>query len=220
VTGRWIDRVTPVRVLAAGGVAAALVVAAALIIGALPTPAHRDGADGDGTGGPNATMTPSPGAAATGGPYVTASPNPVGPRLTTEVPPGQPGSTLPPATSPPPVFVGTAPKSGSASGKLVAGFPAELVVPAGAKVASSSISTSGSRSQVTLDATVDGTPADALQTVAAGFAKIGLVGTPTSAVGGSTAEVFARGNDTVTVTVSKSGSRTELTVFAVLDFSS
>jgi hypothetical protein len=213
---RWMERLTPGRVLAAGGVAAGLVVAAALIIGALPAPStHRDGSLGA-----DATTTPSPGVGATGGPYVTASPKPVGPRLTSEVPPGQPGSTLPPATALPTVFSGTAPKSGSATGKLVAGFPDQLVLPSGADIRSSAISTSGSRSQVTVDAKVSGDPGSAMQTVAAGFAKIGLVGTPTSAVGGSTAQTFRRGNDTVTVTVTASGSTTELTVFAVLDYSS
>jgi hypothetical protein len=213
---RWMERLTPGRVLAAGGVAAGLVVAAALIIGALPAPAsHRSGALG-----PDATATPSPGASAAGGPYVTASPKPVGPRVTTEVPPGQPGSTLPPATALPTVFSGTAPKSGSATGKLVAGFPDQLVIPTGAEIRSSSISTSGSRSQVTVDAKVAGDPTSTLQTISAGFAKIGLVGAPTPAVGGSTSQSFSRGNDTVTVTVTASGSKTELTVFAVLDYSS
>ncbi len=49
------------------------------------------------------------------------------------------------------------------------------------------------------------------------FAKVGLQGSPSPAVGGSTAVSFARGNDTITLTVTPTtGGGARYTVFGVL----
>lgn len=136
------------------------------------------------------------------------TPWPVDPRTTTEVQQGTtPVATLPPSAVTGPLVSGPLPASATSTGALVAGFPSVIPLPSGNKIATSSVSSNGNRLQATLSAKTTIDPAELVNWFSQQFAKLSLPGSPAPAVGGSTAYAFARGDDSITLTVTpaKSG---------------
>ena len=139
---------------------------------------------------------------------VPTTAGPVGPRTTTEVQQGAaPVATLPPSTVAGPLVSGPLPASATSTGALVAGFPPGIPLPSGNTIATSSVSSNGNRLQATLSAKTTIDPAELVNWFSQQFAKLGLPGSPAPAVGGSIAYAFARGDDSITLTVTpaKSG---------------
>lgn len=143
-----------------------------------------------------------------------------GKRLTTEVLPPTARNTvpvLPPSKSLPAIFEGALPKSASARGKLVAGFPVRLPIVAESIITRSSVSSSSGRMQTTLDATAPRAPRDLIAFYESMLGKYGLSSVSLPAVGGSTAVGFSRGRTSITLTVTPSGSHgSRYLLFAVL----
>lgn len=116
--------------------------------------------------GPGSNASAGPDAGATPGPTVTQGPVPgATPTTGSEVQPPEesapPTDRLPPLATPSPLVSGQLPPSGSASGELVKGFPADVAGPApDSQVLESSIATEGSTMQVTLVARTDASADD------------------------------------------------------------
>ena len=131
-----------------------------------------------------------------------STPKPVGPRTTTEVQQGAaPVVTLPPSPAAGPLVSGPLPASATSTGALVVGFPSAIPLPSGNTIATSSVSSSGNQLQATLSATTTVDTAELVNWFSLQFAKLRLPGSPVPAVGGSTAYAFARGDDSITLTV-------------------
>ena len=109
------------------------------------------------------------------------------------------------------------PASASARGSIVAGFPAVISKAPKSTVAFSSVATQGTRMQVGLDATSGISAADVLSFYRTAFTRLGLVAKSAPAVDGSSALVFVRGANGITVTVSDApgAPRSHYTVTAV-----
>jgi len=96
------------------------------------------------------------------------------------------------------------PESGFATGELVDGFPEGVVPPApDSDITSSSIAVEGERVQVGLTAVSTGTATELLEFYRSVFEALELTERDTGAVPGSTALVFARGADAITLTVTE-----------------
>lgn len=107
-------------------------------------------------------------------------------------------------------------RTGTAEG-LVAGFPDDVVlVPAGTAVASSSVTGTDGRYQVTLDATVDGACDAVVLDYRSWFTSGGFTETGTSARPGRTTVDLARSDGTVQLGASRTRSGCGVTVFAAL----
>jgi hypothetical protein len=109
------------------------------------------------------------------------------------------------------------PKSASARGELVAGFPVAVIplVPGGS-VLFSSVAATGAKLQVGLESIASMAPADVIAHYSAAFSRLGLVAAPTPATGGARTATFTRGGNSVTVTAaSYGGSNCRFTVFGV-----
>ena len=131
-----------------------------------------------------------------------STPKPVGQRTTTEVQQGAaPVVTLPPSPAAGPLVSGPLPASATSTGALVVGFPSAIPLPSGNTIATSSVSSSGNQLQATLSATTTVDTAELVNWFSLQFAKLRLPGSPVPAVGGSTAYAFARGDDSITLTV-------------------
>lgn len=116
------------------------------------------------------------------------------------------------------LFTGPIPRSGSAVGSLVAGFPPVIPVAQNSVVSSSSISSSGGIVQVTLVARTTISAPDVLAFYSSQFGKFGIVPQSPPTVAGSIAYSFTRGNDSVTVTATPvSGGGSRYSVVGVLD---
>lgn len=131
----------------------------------------------------------------------------------------QPYSLPPSAPRTPgkPLVSNPLPKSASARGELVAGFPVAIIplVP-GASVLFSSVATPGSKLQVGLEAIASIAPADVIAHYSAAFSRLGLVAAPEPATGDAPTATFTREGDSVTVTAaSYGGSSCRFTVFGV-----
>lgn len=144
---------------------------------------------------------------------------PVNERTSSEVLPA-PEETSPlglPVSPPPPGLVAAPlPATASATGSLVAGFPSAVIpVEEDTAVQSSSVASAENRLQVTLVGTTPSTMADVLEFYRVSFAANHLVDSIAPAADGSTALLFARGTDTIllTVTPARSGD-TAYSVFA------
>lgn len=121
-----------------------------------------------------------------------------------------PATTSPLVTTP-------LPRAAAARGRLVARFPVVLRPTRAARVESSSLSPSGDRLQVGLVASTSMSPAEVLLAYRTRLARRGLVelsAPPT--LPGSLAATFRRGGSVVTVTVTPDGSRTILSLQAIL----
>lgn len=121
------------------------------------------------------------------------------------------------SAKPKPLVSKPLPATASARGSIVAGFPAVIPKAPKSTVAFSSVATQGTRMQVGLDATSGISPADVLSYYRTTFTRLGLVATSAPAVTGSTALVFVRGANGITVTVSDAPGtpRSHYTVTAV-----
>ncbi|MEU4384371.1 hypothetical protein [Promicromonospora sp. NPDC023805] len=107
-------------------------------------------------------------------------------------------------------------RTGTAEG-LVAGFPDDVVlVPADTAVASSSVTGTDGRYQVTLDATVDGACDAVVLDYRSWFTSGGFTETGTTARPGRTTVDLARADGTVQVGASRTRSGCDVTVFAAL----
>ncbi|HAM26115.1 MAG TPA: hypothetical protein DCP11_05235 [Microbacteriaceae bacterium] len=218
------------RAIISGLAAAAVIVVVTLVLSSLnsapatpssqTTPSARATAPADSASTP--APTADPGAAPTAAPAPGPSPTATAPRTSTEVQKGTTaGAALPPAVPLPVLFSGPMPRSASAVGKLVAGFPAVIPVAQGSKIADSSVSSSGNFLQATLSAKTSLSPNSVIAFYQSEFAKMSLPGAPLPAVGRSTAFDFARDGNSITLTVSPSGSGgSTYTVLGVLRASS
>jgi hypothetical protein len=148
-------------------------------------------------GTPGAPGTPGSGAGPSASPPAAAGTlNPI------EVQQGAtPVVTLPPSPAAGPLVSGPLPASATSTGALVVGFPSVIPLPSGNTIATSSVSSSGNHLQATLSATTPVDTAELVNWFSLQFAKLRLPGSPVPAVGGSTAYAFARGDDSITLTV-------------------
>ncbi|MFJ4285362.1 hypothetical protein ACIPY0_06925 [Paenarthrobacter nicotinovorans] len=141
--------------------------------------------DGGGDGG----ASPSGGQALEVLPPVTATP-----------------TGLPEPTPPAPLITGALPEPGTASGQVVDGWPAGvLTLPAGTTIGSTSVSTSGNVLQVAADGIVDKPRAEVLGSFRDSLVSHGFWTEDAPAGEGAMAARFVRGTDTVTVSVSTTG---------------
>jgi hypothetical protein len=112
--------------------------------------------------------------------------------------------------------LGPAPETGNAAG-LVRGFPDDVVlVPAGAKVASSSVTGADGRYQVTLDAVVEGACTDVLLDYRVWFTTGGFAETGTTSRPGRTTVELERNDGTAVLSAARDSAGCAVTVFAVL----
>lgn len=160
------------RVLwAVGAVVAAGLIGAIWLLttgGGGASPAGDDGANPD-TGG-----TPQPTAAQ--GPLPGATPT-TGSEVQPPDPSASPSDRLPPPPAPTPLVDAPLPPSASASGKLVDGFPTDVMGPARVSdVLQSAIATEGDTMQVTLVARTDAKPDEVREHYRALWSGLGLAG--------------------------------------------
>lgn len=206
------------------GLCVAAFVVAAVVVGTLLNNAGTSSTAGGSPPTSRATSPNSPTVPTTQATQPPTSPAPfaaippiVGKRTTTEVEPGAPASAALPLSKPAPaLYSGPIPKSASASGKLVKGFPSAISVATGSTITNSSISSSGSIMQVTLVARSTASPSKVAAYYVAAFAKLGIPKVSLPANAGSTAYSFARNNDTVTITITPATGGCRYTVFGVL----
>ncbi|UXM90146.1 hypothetical protein [Paenarthrobacter sp. JL.01a] len=113
---------------------------------------------------------------------------------------------LPEPTPPAPLITGALPQPGTASGEVVDGWPAGvLTLPAGTTIGSTSVSTSGNILQVAADGIVDKPRAEVLGSFRDSLVSHGFWTEDAPAGEGAVAARFVRGTDTVTVSVSTTG---------------
>jgi hypothetical protein len=214
--------------LIAGLAAAALIAAGAFTLTQLPTPATVDASQRSATPAPRGSDAPKgtapsasvPATPSTAGPGSGAGAGPdapaAGKRYSTEVlPPVAPTSPALPPSDPLPVPVSAPlPRTASATGGLVSGYPdAVLPLTPGAHVDSSSVASQGDRLQVTLTATTDAGVTDVLAFYRTALAKYGMYDTPAPAQGGATALRFSRDGSTVTITATPSDDGSTYVIF-------
>ena len=127
-----------------------------------------------------------------------------------------PPYVLPPSAPRRPLVFAPLPKTASAQGKIVAGFPS-TVIPLAQKstVTFTSVGSAETRLQVGLDATSSLGPTAILDFYRTALGSVGLTATTTPALDGSIALAFVRGADTVTVTASATGDGSRYTVYGV-----
>lgn len=115
-------------------------------------------------------------------------------------------TSLPEPTPPAPLITGALPEPGTASGQVVDGWPAGvLTLPAGTTIGSTSVSTSGNVLQVAADGIVDKPRAEVLGSFRDSLVSHGFWTEDAPAGEGAMAARFVRGTDTVTVSVSTTG---------------
>jgi hypothetical protein len=108
---------------------------------------------------------------------------------------------LPPSTALPYPVSAPLPKTASASGKLVAGYPsAALPTVPGTDIRDSSVASQAGHLQVTLTGTTAQQVTDIVAFYRSALAKYGMYDAPGAAVAGSTSIVFSRDGNSVTVT--------------------
>ena len=202
------------RLIVAGLVLATVIAAAAAVLAVLPggAPTARS-TSGAGTpashvgprGAPDGQGT-SPRIPAAQGTTLEAPPP-----TTTDVHSGLPASK--PAV---PLFGGPVPPSATATGSRVHGFPSVIPLAPQSVISTSSVASTGGVLQAALDAKSAVAPVDAIAFYRSALAKHGLLGDPLPAVGGSTALSFARGDDSITLTVTPAkGGGSHYTILAV-----
>jgi len=198
--------------------AVALVTAGALVIQQSSTPPEPAATSEAGGGAPASSApganspTPDPTAALPG------SSSTAPPGESTEARASEPGAPAAPgAAAPAPALVTLPlPDTSSAVGAVVAGFP-DRVLPAApqSSIASSSVAAEGSRLQAALAATTPLTAQEVLSFYSTALTELGLVGAPVPAPDGSSALVFTRGMNTVTLTATPVAEGSEYTVFGI-----
>ncbi len=156
---------------------------------------------------------------ATGGFGPPAAPSPTPTRAAgsgTEVlPPTATPTTAHLGTDPTPLVTAPLPKSASAKGTLVAGFPTGVIsIPPGMSVANSAIATEGVHMQVTLVGTSAASVGDVQSYFQSVFTELGLTASAAPSAPGTTATSYTRGSDSITVTTTADSGRTGVSVFA------
>ncbi|MCD4853217.1 hypothetical protein LN996_20555 [Arthrobacter sp. AK01] len=113
---------------------------------------------------------------------------------------------LPEPTTPEPLITGALPAPGSADGELVDGWPdGVLSLPSGTTIGSTSVSTSGNILQLTADGIIAKPRAEVLDSFRQSLVSHGFWSEEAPAADGAVAARFVRGTDTVTVSVSTTG---------------
>ena len=222
---------TPPRPTAAAPRGLAVALAATLVLGATaactsPGPApdaspsaaasatHRSRADATAVPSGSATPSAAPTGSTDGGSTAGA--------LASEILPSQaPGPAGLPDVAPPaagPSLTGPLPATGAANGSVVKGFPKDVVpIVDGLTVVSSSVSASGDRLQVGLQASSDAAPADVQAAYVAALGGAGFAVGDSPALPGTTATAFTRGPDGLVLTVrDRIGGGTELSIAGTL----
>lgn len=122
----------------------------------------------------------------------------------------------PPESSPPALVTLPLPDTSSAVGSVVAGFP-DRVLPAApqSSITSSSVAAEGSRLQAALSAETPLTAPEVLDFYRTALTGLGLTAAPVPAVDGSSALVFSRGLNTVTITATPVESGSQYLVFGI-----
>ncbi|MCY7325294.1 MAG: hypothetical protein LH605_04090 [Microbacteriaceae bacterium] len=114
------------------------------------------------------------------------------------------------------LVVAPLPKSGSAVGEFVEGFPQEIIPLApDSEIESTSLAVEGDRVQAGLSASSTNAAEAVIEHYRAAFTALGLTERETDAVAGSTALVFTRGPDNITLTVAERADGTAYTVVGV-----
>lgn len=177
-------------------------------------PSTSSSAPASGGATPNSAGTPTSGSSSSGveggsgegssaegnGGQSTAKPLEVLPPVTA-TPTG-----LPEPSPPAPLITGALPQPGAASGEVVDGWPADIVsLPSGTTIGSTSVSTSGDILQVSADGIVAKPQAEVLGSFRQSLVSHGFWSEAAPAADGAVAERFVRGTDTVTVSVSTTG---------------
>ncbi len=132
---------------------------------------------------------------------------------------------LPPTATPTIAHLGTEqdplvtaplPKTASAKGKLVTGFPTQVIaIPAGLTIENSSVASEGEHLQVTLVGTSAGTQGDVQAFYQTALSALGMTGAAASSAAGSTATTYSRGTDNITVTTTADSTGTQLSILGV-----
>lgn len=138
-----------------------------------------------------------------------------------EMPPTEEGSSSGPAlpgldVDPGALVQTPLPAAGAARGQLVKGFPRSMRPLRRSRVLTSSVSPSGSRLQVALEASTAAGVDRVLLAYRTRFARLGMVEEDVQSVQGSHSSGFSRGDSSVVVTVRAGGGRTTYTVYGVL----
>ena len=173
----------------------------------------RDGAASAGDRPSDGSAAPDP--AATGASEGSSEKAPASEILPSAAP-GPSGLSVPPP--PGPSLTGPLPATGNANGAVVKGFPTTVVpVPESITVVSSSVSASGDRLQVGLQASSDAAPADVQAAYVAALGGAGFAVSDSPSLPGTTATAFTRGPDGLVLTTSdRIGGGTELSIAGTL----
>ncbi|MFF2053428.1 hypothetical protein ACFVU2_17640 [Leifsonia sp. NPDC058194] len=208
------------------GLAAAVVLAAgAVTLSLLPGPAGSPTAGAPAAGSssspsPSATTSApaagAPAAPAAPAPTAQSSPPAAGKRFTTEVIPADPQATpaLPPSTPIPYPVSAPLPKTASATGGIVEGFPTTVLpqLP-GSKVKTTSVASDSPNLQVSLTGTTDGSVTDVVGFYRQALAKFGMYDAAAPALDGATAVTYSRDGNAVTLTATPNQSGTSFALF-------
>lgn len=130
--------------------------------------------------------------------------------------PDTPADAPPDSSSLPALVTLPLPDTSSAVGSVVAGFP-DRVLPAApqSSITSSSVAAEGSRLQAALSAETPLTAPEVLEFYRAALTELGLTAAPVPAVDGSSALVFSRGLNTITITATPVDSGSQYLVFGI-----
>jgi hypothetical protein len=214
---------TRTRRFVIGGLAlAGILTAVALTVSNLPAPDSTSARSAPSptaspSPSPASGLSPDPGPTVIPEPFVPGVPAPDGQRTTSEVPQGGAEQPALPADPPAaPIVVGGAPVGASELKALVKDFPTALALAPGSSVLSSSVTSSGATMQATLEATTPTAAADVVGFYTDLFAALQLPGSPTAAASGSSAVTFARGTNSVTLTVTPAAEGSRYSLFGVL----
>ena len=117
-------------------------------------------------------------------------------------------------TNPAPLFVAPLPATASAEGALTPDFPSDVVPLApDSRVVASSLASESTRLQLGLTATSGTSASGVIEYYQSVYGPLGFSGRLVDAVAGSTAWVFTRGDNAVTVTVAPVDPGSAYTVF-------
>ncbi|ABM09625.1 hypothetical protein [Paenarthrobacter aurescens] len=175
-----------------------------------PTPGSNATASGTptpgGAGEPAQSGSPTSGAEGSAGNNSEEEGGPSTAKPLEVLPPVTATPTGLPEPSAPAPLITTLPEPGSAAGEVVDGWPADiLTLPQGTTIGSTSISTSGDVLQVTADGIIAKPQAEVLASFRQSLVAHGFWSEGAPAAEGAVAERFVRGTDTVTVSVSTTG---------------
>lgn len=210
------------RTWIASGLAVAVVLAAgAVTLSLLPGPAGHPGAVRPVADSASATPAPRTDPPASGAPVPSAptaksTPPAAGKRFTTEVIPADPAAApaLPPSTPVPYPVSAPLPKTASATGGIVEGFPTAVIpLLPGSKVKTSSIASDSPQLQVSLTGTTTGSVTDVVAFYRQALATFGMYDAAAPALDGATSVTYSRDGNAVTLTATPAGTGTSFALF-------